>query len=384
MKSCNNTFAFYMDRSNLRSQSLDLLRFPLAVIVIAIHVVYPGAYIELERNTTLKGIVCLLSGMFLDQSVPVYFFISGYVFFMNISFNKKVYIRKLKNRSKSLFFPYLIWNTIIILKIMVLALPCFAFLFERPRVITDYDWSIGAILMSYWNTGLGITHDGISQMNEIYPQDCPLWFVRDLMIVVLCTPLINKALHNAGKRANLVVLLLGLAWFVAGLFPFGHVNQLLTAFFFFSLGARMSIGHNDMISVFRQLFRPALCVYVLISIAYAFVILDYPFVANGLKKVNQLAGLIVAYDISALLIKKKVCRVNHFLTSASFFVYASNWIILYEMKRAFYILVMPETCIEYIFVYCITIIAVVMMSLGTFYLLQKYMPLVVKVSTGRK
>ena len=78
-----------MDRNNLRSQSLDLLRFPLAVVVIAIHVVYPGAYIELEGNTTLEGLVCLLSGMFLDQSVPVYFFISGYVFFLNIKFDRQ-------------------------------------------------------------------------------------------------------------------------------------------------------------------------------------------------------------------------------------------------------------------------------------------------------
>lgn len=373
-----------MDRNNLRSQSLDLLRFPLAVVVIAIHVVYPGAYIELEGNTTLEGLVCLLSGMFLDQSVPVYFFISGYVFFLNIKFDRQVYMRKLKNRSKSLFIPYLTWNTAVILKILLLTFPCFAFLFKQPRVMSDYDWSIGAILMSYWNTGFGITHDGVSEMNEIYPQDSPLWFVRDLMVVVLCTPLIFKMLSRSRLIRNVVMIILGLCWFVAGLFPLGHVNQLLTAFFFFSLGSCLSIGQSDMMSTFGRLFKPAAFVYVLVSIVYALMILDYPFVANGLKKINQLSGLIVAYDISALLIKKKVCRVSHFLTSSSFFVYASNWLILYEMKRIAYILIKPDTGIEYILAYIATITSVVMLSLGVFYMLQRYMPWVVKVSTGRK
>lgn len=373
-----------MTRNNLRSQSLDLLRFPLAVVVITIHAMYPDAYLETEDSLFLNGFVRLYAGMFWDQSVPVYFFISGYVFFLNITLVKDVYIRKMRNRFKSLFIPYLIWNAATILKILLLALPCFAFLFNHQTTFADMDLSLRAIFMSFWNACEGIIPGKLSDTGEIYPQDGPMWFVRDLIIIVLCTPLVNKMLNGGGRKSKAYLILLGTAWFTCGLFPLGHLNQLLTGFFFFSLGANMSILRKDMMLVFGRYSKPALLAYITFSIAYAYFIQDNADVANALKKLNQCAGLIVAYNISSLLITRNICRVNTFLASSSFFVYVSNWLVLYEIRLITIRCIKPQAAAEYLLCYLLTIIITVSTLLAVFYLLRNYCPKLLKVVAGRK
>ncbi len=96
-----------MDRNDLRSQSLDLLRFPLAVVVVFIHVWTPNTYGP-EGSICLSSFLNgLIEGLIRGQSVPIYFFISGYVFFLNVDMTRQTYIRKLRNRSKSLLIPYI-------------------------------------------------------------------------------------------------------------------------------------------------------------------------------------------------------------------------------------------------------------------------------------
>lgn len=373
-----------MTRNDLRSQSLDLLRFPLAVVVITIHVMYPDAYAETETNPFLNGLVRLLAGMLWDQSVPVYFFISGYVFFLNITLTKDVYFRKLRNRLKSLFLPYFIWNGATILKLLLFALPCLSFLFNHQIGFADMDLSFRAILMSFWNGCEGIIPGSLSPTGEIYPQDSPMWFVRDLIIIVLCTPLINKILSGNRLVNKAYLIFLGAAWFVCGLYPLGHLNQLLTGFFFFSLGANMSILRKDMMLVLGKYFKPALLAFAVFSIVYAFFILDNPDVANAIKKLNQCAGLVVAYNISSLLITKNICRVSPLLSSSSFFIYASNLLILFEIKLIIIRLINPQTASIHLLCYILTIIVIVSTLLSVFYLLRRYSPRLLKVIAGRK
>lgn len=126
-----------MNRNDLRSQSLDLLRFPLAIVVLTIHLLFPSVYDNFSGSPFLTAMSDLISGMLWDQSVPIYFFISGFVFFLNTDFTGKTYIRKLRNRTKSLLIPYIIWNSAAIMKILLLTLPLFATLFSKPRTISD-------------------------------------------------------------------------------------------------------------------------------------------------------------------------------------------------------------------------------------------------------
>ena len=93
-------------RADLRSRSLDFLRYPLAMAVLVVHLCNEHSeamqYVPLLRRAT--------SSFIGGQSVPIYFFIAGYVFFLNTDLGKKEYRRKLRNRFHSLLVPYLSWN----------------------------------------------------------------------------------------------------------------------------------------------------------------------------------------------------------------------------------------------------------------------------------
>lgn len=373
-----------MTNDNLRSQSLDLLRFPLAVVVITIHAAYPSIYQETGDSFILNGIVRIAAGMLFDQSVPIYFFISGFVFFLNIRLTKDVYIRKLRNRIKSLFIPYMIWNSAAILKLLIFTLPCLAVLFNNPISLSDLDLSVRGILMSFYDMSHSIFPVPLSDTREIFPIDCPMWFVRDLIIIVLFTPLIYKVLVTAGKHATALLTVLGIVWFISGLYGLGHINQLLTGFFFFSWGGYMGISNKDMLHEFGRFFKLSIFLYIILSISYAFFIQDNPDIANAVKKANQCAGLILVYNISSLLIRKNICRVSTFLASASFFIYASNWLILFETKILILRLVNPQGGAGFILCDILTIATVTCALLSVYYAMGKCCPKLLETIAGRK
>lgn len=371
-----------MNRNDLRSQSLDLLRFPLAIVVLTIHLLFPSVYDNFSGSPFLTAMSDLISGMLWDQSVPIYFFISGFVFFLDTDFTGKTYIRKLRNRTKSLLIPYIIWNSAAIMKILLLTLPLFATLFSKPRTISDLDLSAGALLFSFWDQSHGITHQPLPETCDIFPMDSPLWFVRDLMIVVLSTPLIYAMLKTLRQYA---VYGLCLTWFVLGIWPLGHTNQLLTAFFFFSWGSFLSICNKDILTVFRHSLKSSAIIYIIVSAAYALCCRSYgPEITLTLKKINQCAGLIVAYNIAAWLLSRHLCKVNHFLASSSFFIYVTHMLVLYEVQTVFIRILSPSSPWQFLIAYALTFITTTTLLLTVFYLLKRYVPGFLKTVTGRK
>lgn len=75
-----------VNRNDLRSQSLDLLRFPLAVVVLIVHVftisdvAFGGQRLSVEDFPLFVHMRNFLDAFLRGQSVPIYYFISGYVF----------------------------------------------------------------------------------------------------------------------------------------------------------------------------------------------------------------------------------------------------------------------------------------------------------------
>lgn len=84
----------------LRSQSLDLLRFPLAVVILLIHVfstegiVFQGNTLSFDSYPFFLFINRFIDGFLRGQSVPIYYFISGFVFFLGGKLTKDIYINK--------------------------------------------------------------------------------------------------------------------------------------------------------------------------------------------------------------------------------------------------------------------------------------------------
>lgn len=365
---------------DLRSQSLDLLRFPLAVVVLIIHVfTSTGVKIQGETMGTDAYPVFLEVNRFIDaflrgQSVPIYYFISGFVFFLGVEMTKETYLRKFKNRLHSLVIPYFVWNALSILLLIVTICSPFSRFLAQKSVFTP---SLSGFLSSFWVYDGSLAGNSIDHM---CPIDTPLWFVRDLIIVVLCTPLLHYVIKHTRYY---FVLLLGVFWFVRPfLFPF--LMEFDTAFFFFSWGAYMSINRKDMLVVFGRYFRVSVWLYILLGLGYVASVHYFPDATYIIKRVNVLVGLLFAYNLAAWLLQRNICRVNPFLASASFFIYVAHNLICFKILKLLLAVLQPVSDGGVLALYILATIVCVGLLLGVFYLMKRYTPGLLKVVAGRK
>ena len=171
------------------SQTIAFLRFPLIVGVVLIHskvnnVVIKGVQlIPPDGHWFYDNISYLFSDIFAAVAVPLFFFISGFLFFYKTTaFTKSVYAKKLKRRVHTLLIPYIFWNLAVALLFFLSEIFFSGLMSGVNKAIHDYtfqDW-----LWAFWNK----THiDGVGiSSNPICYQ---FWFLRDLMVVMLFSPL---------------------------------------------------------------------------------------------------------------------------------------------------------------------------------------------------
>lgn len=155
------------------SKIVSVLRFPLTVGVVFIHSVSftQGQYLVYDFLYT--SITKMLCGI----CVPLFFFFSGYFFFQNVNaFDLATYKSKIKKRVRTLLIPYIFWNLFVVAIIGIgqLLIPSlFSGAFKSVAEFDVNDW------LSIFYCSLGSNK----------PIAFQLWFLRDLIIMSLLTPL---------------------------------------------------------------------------------------------------------------------------------------------------------------------------------------------------
>lgn len=360
---------------SLQSKTIAFLRLPLIVGVVLIHsklsdVVIGGVkYVDVDQYPFFSGFSYLFSSVFPAIAVPLFFFISGFLFFFKSDgFNRQTYFQKLKKRARTILIPYICWN------LMILLLYLFADNFipglmsGRNKPVSEYtftDW-----LWAFWNT------QEINPQNEnTFPINYPFWFIRDLMIVMLCSPVIYALIKRLKYYA---VLFLGICWF--GGFWLGWVGFSITAFFFFAAGAYFSIHQKD----FTDLVKSKTMWLTIIYLTLSFIDLFSQNAAwhSYLQQANILVGMACAISLSAHFIEQGHWKTNEFLSESSFFLYAYH-----AMPLAFIIKLLCKTLypqselsLSILYIACPTL--TILIGLGIYYLLKKYLPRITAVLTG--
>lgn len=223
--------------SKLITDSITILRFPLIVAIVFIHTFIAGQpnidgkiNVEYGQYPIYDFLDHIVRICLAEVAVPLFFVISGFLFFYQCNFNRKTYYIKLRKRIHSLLIPYLIWNTLYLFFVMIVQqLQPSSTSLDRKLVV---DYTVIELFDSYWS------FDGVKR--GWAPICGPLWFVRDLMIVNLFSPIVYFCINH--KRVVFLILLGAL--YVCG------INILTpglssTAFFFYSLGAWASVNQFD-------------------------------------------------------------------------------------------------------------------------------------------
>lgn len=335
-----------MNSNELTSRVISYLRFPLTVAVVFIHfsltdgLMVHGVKHGLGNPDWFFHIVNFCSEVLARIAVPLFYMISGYLFFYRTeSFNSFLYVQKLKKRARTLLVPFILWNIIAVLWQLKCLLPGLSS-FYRP---VEVQWSVMRILNTFlFNTGnsgiiVGPTLE--ADLSGSYPIDVPLWYMRDLMAVILISPLVYWVI----KRLKVwPITIMGLAWLTSSIYlPQGsYIDMILNALFFFSFGSFFSIHQVDFIQSFKK-FKWAPVCYLIIAVADT--------LTRGIgyniyiHRAGILIGIIATVNIVAPLVAKNRVKVNMTLASSSFFIFASHYLIIGDVgKFAFTMLHIPE------------------------------------------
>lgn len=363
-----------MRNYDIRCQSLDLLRFPLAVTVLAVHVFSTTGILvggSVCNIFLLDDIQCFVDVFLRGQSVPIYYFISGYVFFLGIELTLSKYMDKLRNRVKTLLIPYITFNLIcILLQVIIVA-----------GSISLNEFTLKNLFSCFYayDGFLPGTTGGLE-----LPILGPTGFLRDLMFVVVCTPILNIALK--GKGGIITICLFAAMWIYNNLFGL-DVYLPYSAFLFFSLGAFMSINRMDMIVKFRSVNVISIFIYIVSSLIMIFMHTNNSsssLMYTGFKSLSIFFGLIVLFNLAVFLLESGFCKVNKVLASSSFFVYITHTMICGRLLKVLFIVFEPQSSFSMLLCFVATIIISVLVLVSVFIIMKSYTPRFLTFITGRR
>lgn len=365
------------------SDSLNYMRFPLAIIVVLCHIVTNGP-LEIQGNIIGFDNMPLLKffNVFVDAtlrgiSVPIFFVISGYMFFREGVFNEKIYAKKIKNRIKTLLIPYIVWNAIAVGLRLFYTLPIFETLMPTLHNI-NLDFSISAILNTFWDANKDIFSE--LPTDHSFPENAPLWFLRELMILVLLTP----CFYCVIKKMKSFILVSSIVYISIIFIDLGYIGSLLYCSYFFCLGAYFSLNKKNIINTFEELRMITYIGYPLTIILYLICFYcDMTFLLEFVKSISVLFALLFSYNISYEAVNKGK-KMSKFIASSSFFIYISHILICMSISKLLFVFFAPTLSITIIMIYLLSVILTIILLLSVYYVLNKYMPRMLTFLTGRR
>lgn len=213
------------------SKRITALRFVLAVFVVFIHnqvvkeIHFADGDIIVDMPTWIQVIHDTFAFYLGGIAVPIFFIISGYLFFAK---TKPLGVI-IKKKFKGIFVPYILWTFLaIILFYIAQSIEYSKPFFTQPENIIK-NWSISDVLESLW-----ARHFAANPETTLHcPFVAPFWYIRDLMIMMLISPLIKFGASKFPAAWLIFVTILN----SAEIFGATHIEYGFTiALFFFSLG----------------------------------------------------------------------------------------------------------------------------------------------------
>ena len=373
---------------------IKALRFPCAFLVVMIHSFKCGGNIQetispIYSNGFYDFIRILFSQGISRVAVPLFFLISGYLFFSKLEdrWSWSIYKEKIKSRGKSLLVPYLLWGLI-----ALFAYTCvfggksfingelsfdnyFKFLSDRGGVLT------------FWNNArYGFNEDstrnilGWVMYSSAEPLNYPLWFIRDLIVVTLFSPLVYFLVKKFGQVFTFVLFLL----YVCNIWiPYEGFS--IDSWFFFSFGGSLRLSQKSVLFTFHN----NRYVYYIVSLFLLFVSVGLygksSFYGYTIK-LFTVFGLVSIYCLCFVGLQKvkfKNSCIFKKLEESSFFLYAMHSIFIVELYSDILNLILGRSNqFSQLLIYLLTPFLTSITIVGIYAILKKHLPRLTSVLTG--
>ncbi len=347
--------------------ALSLLRIPLLAGVVFIHC---NLLITLNIGTdnieSFANFIWWFDIVCLTPCVPAFFIISGYLFFRGATrLDGAFYRAKWRSRWYSLAVPYIIWNVLGLMITLYKASPMGGAYAETYAAYWPAGQSLGE-----W---LGHIATGFFQLTTApFPYDFPFWFVRDLIIFVIVSPIIGYALLRLGRWSLAMIVAVCLT--MAQLTDCGQFISMI----YISIGAWCSYYGSLKVS--------RVTVYAAVGVAVASVAVLYlaemsGIVLNTVLILKNAAIAVLAYRVAVSAVGHGV-EVSGWARSAAFFVYAIHGLYSGIVCKGLARVIHPDTSMACFEIYVATFVILVTTSLAAYWGLNKISPRITSVLCG--
>ena len=341
------------------SISIETLRFPLIVFIIFLHC-YTSTNAVTRGHDTYFRLIYPLSLWIGETGVPAFFFISGLLLF----YSKKTYVQKIKSRLRTLLIPYLFFNGMILLAFL------FSMYLGNSVIIAGKDladYTLIDYIRAFWDRGVWDHGNGS-------PMLCPLWYIRNLMILVLISPMLYLII----KYTRLLFpVFFGLLWINAH--DSAYTLQSLTMF---SLGAYFPICDRSPIRIYEDYKLMFVSAFILLAVIdYLHLYISIPF-ALPIHRLSLVANVFFCISILGEFMYRHHLY-SSFLSKSAFFVFCIHYPFVTNLRPIF-TMANGQSDIILVLIYLGAVVCVTLLCVLVFMLLKRIMPGFMNVVTGNR
>jgi len=321
--------------SKRESEIITLLKVFAIIGVVLIHTPKP---------TSVDYIKSLMDNITIS-CVPIFFLLSGFFLFRKEIERPSNAIFEIKKRIKTLFTPFVFWNALIL--ILALIVLHFAPSLSKGGPYTINDVSFNTINKALW---------GIDR----YPIHYQFWFIRNLMIFVLISPIFKILLKKS-------------PWF--GIVLSFLLHQWISGAIFFYLGGIIITYSSSSILIVK---KPLVTMGLSLAVFLTAIIIEIPQTVVLFASFSFFISLANFEKLSFALSGK-----NNSISNYVFFIYATHEPLMTFSNKIVNKIVKTTYPIEIVkFLVFPTIIILFSWFIGI--LLKKYFKMIYNFSTGTR
>ena len=341
------------------SEAIKWLRFPLIFLIILLHCY---SVQKIDGNHEIYQRTIYPFSLWLGETgVPAFFFISGYLFYISM----KRYGQKLKTRFHTLFIPYLLWNLILLSIYIIL------YAIGYPQKINGksmVDYSIIDYLRLFWDRG---SYDD----GNFVPLLCPLWYIRNLIIMSIFSPLFYIIIRYTRELFLIIMAIWWLSTYHNAFIP--------QTVLFFCLGSYFSIINMNPLQIATE---NKTIVITLFGIFAAGDIFSH--VAIGTPINLQLHRFALIFNIPALILLADFCvrhgYTNKLFPNSAFIVFCVHYPIVVLLRKICISKFSGSSDYVHILLYFVCVIIATLLSIGIYCILEKYFPKFKNILSGNR
>ncbi len=358
-----------LDRDS--SERLNLIRFPMIIGVVFIHAYesvthFGGTETALDPTGFWANFIRdFISVDLAHIAVPLFFFMSGFLFFYQLEWSRATYFKKVKSRLRTLLIPFLFWNLLYFSLIAV----------AQNLSITSTYFAGG--IPHITESGVFVYFDLIIGINS-HPIAFQFYFIRDLMILIALAPVF----HLIHKKVPLVFLGLLFLIYLFNFWPKHDISIIPShgPIFYFYAGSVIAIKRKTPFLTDR--YGKIMLLVCLILLAIDTLFQEQSF-SPLLRRMGILTGVFAAFYLSKfLLVNEKVKALFLWLGSGSFFVFAVHEPFMGFIQRVIIKFWTPNTDISKLLFYFAIPIIIIAISVCAYKLISSIFPKITAVITG--